>query len=110
MSDKWCHTHETAIHGPVSGDELARLVQTGGVLPTDMVWPDGTYSAKAVPAQTALQFLKAVPADAGAVAAARPPPWRAATTWLHCRARRRNPGSRTSAASKNRPPHPSRKP
>ena len=31
MSDKWSHTHETAIRGPVSGDELLRLVRTGGI-------------------------------------------------------------------------------
>jgi hypothetical protein len=78
MSDKWSHTHETAIRGPVSGDELLRLVRTGGVLPTDMVWPDGADSAKAVPAQAALQFLKAAPTDPGEIAAARPP----APAWL----------------------------
>jgi hypothetical protein len=51
MSGKWYYTHETAIHGPLSGDELLRLVRTGGVLPTDKVWPDGADSAMAVPAQ-----------------------------------------------------------
>ena len=78
MSVQWCHTHETAIRGPVSGDELLRLVRTGGVLPTDMVWPDGADFAKAIPAQAAIQFLKAAPIDPGEVAAARPP----APAWL----------------------------
>ena len=78
MPDKWYYTHETAIHGPVSGDELRRLVQTGGVLPTDRVWPDGADSATAIPAQAALQLLKGVPTDPGEVAAARPP----APAWL----------------------------
>ena len=78
MSDQWCHTHETAIHGAVSADELIRLVRTGGVLPTDMVWRDGGDSAQAIPAQAALQLLKAAPTDPGEVAAARPP----APAWL----------------------------
>ena len=73
MSDKWYYTHETAIHGPVSGDELKRLVQTGAVLPTDRVWPDGADSATAVLAQVLLQRLKPAPADPGEVAAERPP-------------------------------------
>ena len=78
MSDMWCHTHETAIHGPVLGDELQRLVQTGAVLPMDRVWPDGADSAMAIPAQAALRLLKAAPIDPGEVAAARPP----APAWL----------------------------
>ena len=78
MSGKWYYTHETAIHGPVSGRQLRHLVQTSGVLPTDKVWPDSADSATAVPAQVALQFLKVVPAGPGEVAPARPP----APAWL----------------------------
>ena len=78
MSGKWYYTHETAIHGPVSGRQLRHLVQTSGVLPTDKVWPDSADSATAVPAQVAIRLLKAAPTDPGEVAAARPP----APAWL----------------------------
>jgi hypothetical protein len=50
MSDSWCYVHETAICGPVSRDELRRLIQTGGLYPTDMIWPAGEDRAVAVPA------------------------------------------------------------
>src|SRR5262249_12830532 len=63
---------------PVSGDELRRLVQTGEVLLTDSVWPDGADSAMALPAPVVLQSLKAAPADPGEGTSARPP----APAWL----------------------------
>ena len=98
MSDKWYYTHETAIHGPVSGDELHRLVQAGAILPTDMVWP-AAASAMVVPARTALLFLKAAPAVTGRVAPASPP---AVPDWLPDLAK-----ALESGADRSPPTHPS---
>jgi hypothetical protein len=79
VSDKWYYTHETAIHGPVSAEELLRLLQSGGLHPADMVWPDGTDAAMAIPAHDALQLLNPAPADLGNTTSASPP---AVPDWL----------------------------
>ena len=56
MSDQWYYTHAEAIYGPVSAEELRRLVVTGNLLPADLVWPAGFDPTAAAPAEAALQF------------------------------------------------------
>jgi hypothetical protein len=71
VSDQWYYLHAEAIHGPVSGDELRRLVQTGGLDPVDLVWPIDWDPLDAVPAEAALKFPELPPADS---VGTRPPP------------------------------------
>jgi hypothetical protein len=63
VSDQWRYTHAAGVYGPVSGDELRRLVQTGGLGPEDMIWPEGGNPLEAVPALAALRFPRRTPVD-----------------------------------------------
>ena len=63
MSEQWYYMHAQAVHGPVSGDELRRLVRTGGLDRVDLVWPAGWDPLDGVPAEAALRFPEPAPAD-----------------------------------------------
>jgi GYF domain 2 len=63
MTDQWYYTHAEAVHGPVSGGELRRLVRAGGLLPVDLVWPVGWEPLDGIPAEAALRFPEAGPTD-----------------------------------------------
>jgi hypothetical protein len=77
MLDQWYYSHAQAVHGPVSGDELRRLAQTGGLDPVDLVWPVGWEPLDAVPAEAALRFPKPPPVHPALGKPALPPlpPW-----------------------------------
>jgi hypothetical protein len=53
---RWYYTHDEAIQGPATADELHRLAHTGGLLPTDLIWPENMDAAEAVPAEAAMVF------------------------------------------------------
>jgi hypothetical protein len=63
VSDQWYYLHAQAVHGPVSGDELRRLVGTGGLLPEDLVWPVGWDPLNGIPAEGALKFPEPLPVN-----------------------------------------------
>jgi GYF domain 2 len=76
MSDQWYYSHDQAVHGPVSGDDLRRLVQSGGLIPEDLVWPVGWEPLDGVPAEAALRFPEPPPVDpTGAEPARALPAW-----------------------------------
>ena len=56
MPGEWYYTHDVAVHGPVSGDELRQLVVSGRLLPGDLIWPNGFEQTAAVSAEAALCF------------------------------------------------------
>ena len=93
MSDKWYYTHETAIHGPVSGGALRQLLRTGGLCPTDMVWPEGEGQATAVPAAALSWIAKQANRASTQVASASPP---AVPDWLSELAEAHESGADTS--------------
>jgi hypothetical protein len=63
MTDQWYYTHAEGVHGPVTGADLRRLAHSGGLLPTDLIWPVGWEPLDGVPAEAALRFPEAPPAD-----------------------------------------------
>jgi hypothetical protein len=62
VADRWFYTHEGKTHGPVSTGEIKRLAAAGGLLPTDLLWPEGGDRRSAVLAETAIVFEAAPPA------------------------------------------------
>jgi hypothetical protein len=62
-----------AVRGPVSGDDLRRLAQTGSLLPEELVWPVGWEPLNAIPAEAALRFPEPPPLAPAAGEAPRPP-------------------------------------
>jgi hypothetical protein len=101
MTDRWYYARETTICGPVSSEELERLIQTGSIGPIDMVWPDGADSATAVPAKAVPQLLKPPVTDATAAIAAPPalPEWLPALAGALARAESPNLLGSPSAAA-----------
>jgi hypothetical protein len=64
MGDQWFYGRGSDITGPVSGPELAGLVASGTLLPTDTVWRDGVEDG--VPAgQVPELFPAAAPEPTG---------------------------------------------
>ena len=64
MPDEWFYSHGGLKHGPVSAEQLRALVGTGGLAPTDLIWPESIDAVAAIPAEAALSFPSATPAEA----------------------------------------------
>ena len=78
MSDRWFYQHANAVHGPVSAEQLLDLVESGGLLRDDLIWPESIDAVAAIPAESALKFPAAAPADTAAL----PRSPRSAPDWL----------------------------
>jgi hypothetical protein len=57
---QWYYGRDGARHGPVSGEELKRLAESGELRPHDLVWREGMTQWQA--AQQATGFFPAAPA------------------------------------------------
>jgi hypothetical protein len=67
MSDKWFYQHANAVHGPVSAEQMLDLVERGGLVRDDLSWPESIEAVAAIPAESALKFPTAAPAETAAL-------------------------------------------
>jgi hypothetical protein len=56
MTPSWYYQQSGNTHGPVSAEEMKRLVREGRLHAHDLVWEEGTGPDQAVPADAALDF------------------------------------------------------
>lgn len=52
----WYYSHKNERYGPVTSRQIKRLAGTGGLMPEDLVWPEGMPPDRAVAAETVLDF------------------------------------------------------
>lgn len=70
MSDEWYYWHDAEILGPFSGRNLVSLAEAGAILPTDIVWREGTEQG--VAASRVRHLFPAAPEDSPASSATEP--------------------------------------
>jgi hypothetical protein len=56
MAHRWFYSHNGNTLGPVSARQLKYLAATGGLMPEDLIWPEGTDAGQGVVAAQALNF------------------------------------------------------
>lgn len=56
MSRGWYYSHNGRRHGPVTVKQLRALAATGGLMPEDRVWREGSDEDHGTPASQALDF------------------------------------------------------
>ncbi len=56
MPRRWFYAHNGHTHGPVTPRQVKYLAATGGLMPEDLIWPEGDDPEKALPAERALDF------------------------------------------------------
>lgn len=64
MADEWYYWHDAEVLGPFSGRNLVSLAEAGAILPTDIVWREGTEQG--VAANRVKHLFAAAPADSPA--------------------------------------------
>lgn len=64
MAERWFYQHAGQTRGPETAEQLRLLAAAGELAVSDPVWPEGQDSARAVPAQSAIEFPPpSAPAD-----------------------------------------------
>ncbi len=56
MPRGWFYSHNGRSHGPVTARQIKALAATGGLMPDDVVWPEGVEPSRGVEAAKALDF------------------------------------------------------
>jgi hypothetical protein len=68
MPRRWFYAHNGHTHGPVTPQQVKYLAATGGLMPEDLIWPEGGDASQALTAERALDFvaLRRLAQEAGA--------------------------------------------